>query len=350
MLLFQVLVFLNEMENIQESKMLEPMLTCLEGVTDAILKPSFQDITNMFSNGAVFFIDGDSMLLNLMGDLNYDTNNGGQLLHLIYLCERHLQLFSRKGGNFEIIFFNIWSEAWSGKHTLLLARSALMSHLRFNMSCRVHEFNSVWDVKFRQILEERNCAFMLTDFQMLDTYCKLFLQEDHVLQELIFHVSICFSLVALYLGLVDMNDVKLTVSTLNAFYCKPGVKLEYVKLRRWLHSIVKIIEDECRLLVVSTNVEEPQLLPMEGETDVRHIVTVSAATWLLRYANAPQPCEDWIRAFLMYSAVLEVLPLSYRGCTAFVIQTTAFTQFVEQLHKYMNCMLQTILHGGHDLL
>ena len=350
MLLFQVLVFLNEMENIQQSKILEPKLTFLEGVTDAILKPSFQDITNMFSNGAVFFIDGDSMLLNLMGDLNYDTNNGGQLLHLIYLCERHLQLFSRKGGNFEIIFFNIWSQAWSGKHTLLLARSALMSHLRFNMSCRVHEFDSVWDVKFRQILEERNCAFMWTDFQMLDTYCELFPQEDHLLQELIFHVSICFSLVALYLGLVDMNDVRLTVSTLNAFYCKPGVKLEYVKLRRLLHSIVKTIEDECRLLVVSTNVEEPQLLPMEGESDVRHIVTVSAAARLLRDSNAPQPCEDWIRAFLIYSAVLEVLPLSYRGCTAFVVQTTAFTQFVEQLHKHMNCMLQTILHGDHDLV
>ena len=338
------------MENKQQSKTLEPMLTCLEDVTDAILKPSFQDITNMFSNGAVFFIDGDSLLLNLMGDVNYDTNNGGQLLHLIYLCERHLQLFSRKGGNFEIIFFNIWSQAWSGKHTLLLARSALMSHLRFNMSCKVHEFDSVWDVKFRQILEERNCAFMLTDFQMLDTYCELFPQEDHMLQELIFHVSICFSLVALYLGLVDMNDVKLTVSTLDAFYCQPGVKLEYVKLRRLLHSIVKVIEDECRLLFISADVEESQLLPMEGETDVRHIVTISAAVRLLRDSNAPQPCEDWIRAFLIYSAVLEVLPLSYRGCTAFVVQTTAFTQFVEQLHRHMNCILQTVLRGGHDLL
>ena len=348
-LLFQVLVFVNEFENIQQSKILEPMLTCLEGVTDAILKSSFQDITNMFSSGAIFFVDGDSLLLNLMGDVNYDTNNGGQLLHLIYLCERHLQLFSRKGGNFEIIFFNIWSQAWSGKHTLLLARSALMSHLRFNMSCKVHEFDSVWDVKFREILEERNCAFMLTDFQMLDTYGELFPQEDHVLQELIFHVSICFSLVALYLGLVDMNDVQLTVSTLNAFYCQPRVKLEYVKLRGQLHSIVKIIEDECRLLFISADVEESQLLPMEGETDVRHIVTVSAAARLLRDSNAPQPCEDWIRAFLIYSAVLEVLPLSYRGCTAFVVQTTAFTQFVEQLHRHMNCMLQTIFHGGHDL-
>ena len=349
-MLFQVLVFLNEMENIKQSKFLEPMLTCLEGVTDAILKPLFQDITNMFSNGAVFFIDGDSMLLNLMGDVNYDRNNGGQLLHLIYLCERHLQLFSRKGGDFEIIFFNIWSQAWSGKHTLLLARSALMSHLSFNMKCKVHEFDSVWDVKFRQVLEERNCAFMLTDFQMLDTYSELFTHEDHVLQELVFHVSICYSLVALYVGLVDMNDVKLTVSTLDAFYCQPGVKLEYVKLRRLLHSIVTRIEDECRLLVISTNVEELQLLPMEGERDVRRIVTVSAAARLLRDSNAPQPCEDWIRAFLIYSAVLEVLPLTHRGCTSFVVQTTALTRFMEQLHRHMNCILQTVLHGDHDLL
>jgi hypothetical protein len=344
-----VLVSLNEIQNIKERETLEQVLTYLEGVTDEILKPSFQDITNMFSNGAVFFIDGDSLLLNLMGNANYDTNNDGQLLHLIYLCERHLQLFSRKGGNFEVIFFNVWSQAWSGKHTLLLARSALMSHLRFNMSCRVHEFDSVWDVNFRQILEESNCAFMLTDFQMLDTYCKLFPREDHVLQALIFHVSIYYSLVGLYLGCVDMNDIELTVSTLNAFYCQPGVKLQYVKLRRLLHSVVTRIEDECRLLVNSTNAEESQLPPMEEETDVRHIVTVSAAARLLRDSSAPEPCEDWIRAFLIYSAVLEVLPLPYRGCTSYVVQTTAFTQFVEQLHKHMNCMLQTILHGNHNV-
>ena len=328
---------------------MDKLLACVKTATDRILLPSFQDITNMFSSGAIFFVDGDSLLLNLMGDVNYDTNNGGQLLHLIYLCERHLQLFSRKGGSFEIIFFNIWRQAWSGKHSLLLARSALMSHLRFNMSCKVHEFNSVWDLNFRQVLEKCNCSFLLTDFQMLDTYCKLYPNEDHVLQELIFHVSICYSLVALYLGLVDMNNVELTVSTLNAFYCQPGVKLEDAKLRRMLHLIITTIQNECRLFIISKNTEKYQLLPMEGEKDVRHAITVAAAAQLLKESDASQNYKDWIQTFLIYSAILEVLPLRFRGCASSVTPTKSLTQFVQQLHNHMNHVLQTILHGSQNV-
>ena len=349
LLLFQILESISAIGNVKCDEKLDKLLAHVKSVTDRILLPSFQDITNMFSSGAIFFVDGDSLLLNLMGDVNYDTNNGGQLLHLIYLCERHLQLFSRKGGNFEIIFFNIWSQAWSGKHTLLLARSVLMSHLRFNMSCKVHEFDSVWDMNFRQVLEKCNCSFILTDFQMLDTYCKLHPNEDHVLQELIFHASICYSLVALYLGWVDMNNVELTVSTLNAFYCQPGVKLEDAKLRKLLHIITTAIQNECKLSLISNNTKKYKLLPTEGEKDVRHAITVAAAAQLLKESNASQKCENWIRTFLVYSAILEVLPLRFRGCAASVTPTTALTKFVQQLCNHMNRILQTILHGSHNV-
>ena len=349
LLLFQIRESISAIRNVKYDEKLDKLLARVKTVTDRILLPSFQDITNMLSSGAIFFVDGDSLLLNLMGDVNYDTNNGGQLLHLIYLCERHLQLFSRKGGNFEIIFFNIWSQAWSGKHTLLLARSALMSHLRFNMSCKVHEFDSVWDMNFRKVLEKCNCSFILTDFHMLDTYSKLYPNEDHVLQELIFHVSIFYSLVALYLGWVDMNNIELTVSTLNAFYCQPGVKLEDAKLRRLLHIIITKIQNECRLSIISKSTEEYKLLSMEGEKDVRHAITVAAAAQLLKESNASQNCEEWIRAFLIYSAIVEVLPLRFRSCTSSVTPTTAITQFVQQLHNHMNCVLRTILHGSHNV-
>lgn len=333
------------MGNIKENETLETLLACLETVTDKILKASFQDITSMFSNGAIFFVDGDSLLLNLMGNANYDPDNGGQLLHLTYLCERHLQLFTKKGGNFEVIFCDIWNRAWSSKPTLLLARSALISHLRFNMLCNVHEFDSMWDVNLRRILEKYNCAFFLTDFQMLDSYFKLFPHDDHILQEMIFHVSICYSLLALYLGCVDMNDVELTVSTLNAFYFPPAGKLQPIKLGQLLKNSITRIEEKCRPPPISTNTVATLLSAMEGENDVRHVVTVIAAAQFLEDCDAPQPCEDWIRAFLIYSSVLEVLPLSFRGCSSVLVHTTAFTQFLEKLHKHMNCVLQSILHG-----
>jgi hypothetical protein len=348
-LLLQVLESVNEIENNRERQTLETKLILLKIVIDRLQEFSYQDITSMFSNGAIFFVDGDSMLLHLMGDANYDANNGGQLLHLIYLCERHLQLFSRKGGCFEIIFFNIWTQAWSGKHTLLLARSALMSHLKFNMLCKVHEFDSIWDVNFKKILQETNCAFFLIDFHMMDTYSRLFAQEDYMLQELIFHVNICYSLMGLYLPCVDMDDIQLTVSTLNAFYCPPTVKLEHVKLRNLLHSIIQTIEEKCRSSLISSETVASPLISVEGERDVRYIVTVTAAAQFLKDSCAPQPQEDWIRAFLLYTSLLEVLPLKFRGCPSVVAHTTTFALFLEQIHRHMNCVLQAILHGNQTV-
>jgi hypothetical protein len=341
---FQVLKTVHTIGNIKRREQFSTVLAFIKNVTESILLPSFQDVTNMFSNGATFFVDGNSLVLNLMGNENYDANNGGQLLHLIYLCERHLQIFSRKGGKFEVVFFNIWNEAWSGKNTLLLARSALMSHLKFNMSCKVHEFESMWDVKFGKTLEKCNCAFILFDFQMLGKYTRLFPNENHMLEELIFHVSIFYYLVGLNVACVDMNDVQLTVSMLNAFCFSPRVKLGHIRVRQLLDNIIQKIEERCKPSFISSEAVASPLICLEGERDVRRVITVSAATLFLKDSCAPQPQEDWIRAFLLYSSLLEVLPLKLRGCTSFGTSSTTFTQFLKQLHKHMNCVLQAILH------
>jgi hypothetical protein len=337
------------MKNIRND---ETLLIYLETVTNKILKPSFQDITNLFSDGVVVIVDGDSLLLHLMGNANYSPDNGGQLLHLTYLCERYLELFARRGGKFEIIFCNIWNRAWSNKPTLLLARSALMSHLRFNMSCKVHEFDNMWDVNLRRMLEKCNCAFFLTDFQMLDPYFRLFPHDDCTLQKMIFHVSICCSLLSLYLSCVDMNNVELTVSTWNAFYCPPSGKVQAVSFRQLFKYSFTRMEENCRriekkakLSSTSKNIVAAHLIAMEGEKDVRRVVTIVAAAQLLKDSDAPQPCEDWIRAFLIYSSVLEVLPLGFRGCPSILVHTSTFMEFLEKLHKHMNYVLQKIFHG-----
>lgn len=50
-----------------------------------------------FVDAEIFLIDGDSLLLDLLGDWSLDWRNGGQLLHLIYLVEQFLQYFTDKG-------------------------------------------------------------------------------------------------------------------------------------------------------------------------------------------------------------------------------------------------------------
>ena len=55
------------------------------------------NIMTDFVDAEIFLIDGDSLLLDLLGDWSLDWRNGGQFLHLIYLVEQFLQYFTDKG-------------------------------------------------------------------------------------------------------------------------------------------------------------------------------------------------------------------------------------------------------------
>lgn len=64
-----------------------------------VLKIYFRyiNILTDFVDAEIFLIDGDSLLLELLGERSLDWNNGGQFLHLTYLLERFLQYFTDKG-------------------------------------------------------------------------------------------------------------------------------------------------------------------------------------------------------------------------------------------------------------
>ena len=55
------------------------------------------NILTDFVDAEIFLIDGDSLLLELLGEKTLDWSNGGQFLHLTYLLERFLQYFTDKG-------------------------------------------------------------------------------------------------------------------------------------------------------------------------------------------------------------------------------------------------------------
>ena len=57
----------------------------------------FVNILTDFADAEIFLIDGDSLLLEIIGEKSLDWNNGEQFLHLTYLTERFLQKFTEKG-------------------------------------------------------------------------------------------------------------------------------------------------------------------------------------------------------------------------------------------------------------
>ncbi|XP_069688132.1 probable ATP-dependent RNA helicase DDX60 [Periplaneta americana] len=316
----------------------------LESITNKILIPVFCDINNKFSNGALFFVDGDSLLLNIVGNTNYDPQNGGQLLHLIYICERQLQLFIRMNGIFKVVFFNIWDKILADKPALLLAKSVLKAHLKFNMLYEVQEFDVIWDDNFRKVIESCKCSFLLTDLKLLDVCAQVFPDDNQTLQAL-FHVTIGYCLMGLSLPLVDMNYLELKVSTLNAFYCLPGPNVEHNRLKKMWHVIIDAIQKRFKK---STFEGTKFLLParyVEGEIHVRRAIIIATASKL--HSGAPESYKDWIRVFLLYSALLEVLPLKFRGCVPIHGKPTEdYKQFLFSLQQCMNSALQEVFRDA----
>ena len=63
-----------------------------------VISCRFSNILTDFVDAEVFFIDGDSLLLEILAESTLDWTHGGQFLHLTFLFERFLQYFTEKGG------------------------------------------------------------------------------------------------------------------------------------------------------------------------------------------------------------------------------------------------------------
>ena len=50
-----------------------------------------------FADSREFIVSGDAVVVDILGDMNYDSSCGGQYLHFIYLCERLMLNFVQKG-------------------------------------------------------------------------------------------------------------------------------------------------------------------------------------------------------------------------------------------------------------
>nr|CAD7261035.1 unnamed protein product [Timema shepardi] len=142
------------------------LLNLLSAVMDDLAIPTYADISTSVSSGTPFFVDGDMLLVHAMADENWSSRFGGQMLHLIYLCERRMQIFVKKGGTFQIVFFKSWYDAWYGRHDMLLAHTVLLLHFKHNSPYEVYQFDNVWDPLFKDHLSKFRPSFILMDLEI----------------------------------------------------------------------------------------------------------------------------------------------------------------------------------------
>ena len=90
------------------------MSASIIGQDDAQLSESARYVTVLsdFGEAEQFLIEGDSILQLAFEDDRLDWQHGGQYLHLIYVIEKIVSQFFRRGAHFSFIFFESHQEIW----------------------------------------------------------------------------------------------------------------------------------------------------------------------------------------------------------------------------------------------
>lgn len=269
-------------------------------------KPRFQDITPMFNDSVPFLVSGEMLMTTALMDKNYNRLLGGQSLHLIYICERLLNVFKKNNGTFEIVFFSVWENVFRHPE-LLLYRQIIMSHFKNNTTIPVHTFRCVFDPSFSDLIDKVRPGFLL--YNLANKYQIAFFKKYQcAIVDLytMFCSEFIFCLNA-DLPVVDLRNIKVDISVVKSYLLENNVRHE--EFPDLLPYTVKIINKHAGI---------PEKLALVYKCkDIRELVICNAACVFLN--DFSQQVNE-VRLFLLYAIILENLKLQYRGCP--VVQIT----------------------------
>lgn len=102
----------------------------------AALRPLTVDIVGDFAGRELFAIHGESLIRHCLDEAKVDFDDGFQLLHAVYAVEKFLSNLSKRGCNFDIVFFSDLKDlcvpegcSASNAYKYQLTRSILIRHL-----------------------------------------------------------------------------------------------------------------------------------------------------------------------------------------------------------------------------
>ncbi|KAI8484114.1 putative ATP-dependent RNA helicase ddx60, partial [Branchiostoma belcheri] len=282
-----------------------------------------------FVDSELFIIDGDSLLLELLSEVNLDWSHGGQYLHLIFLVERFLHTFHQLGGIFHIVFFRDMQVLWTSCPSMMLARHVIIQHLQENTAYTVTTNIPAADSdQWHQYLQNNRPAFVT-----ISDGCQnlpLGLPKNAVMavfKTLLLHV------LSEGVNCVYMSEIEHTATKAYGFYieCRPHIMNMWFKLRS-------------KLMKVSSS-----SLARSLPAGVRDMVTVVACSQVLdqRLTTADaQVTEDIVRLFLLHIVLLRHLSLRQRAQHLRDLSKAPFSFPVHLLSRVMEqvqvCMVEML--------
>ncbi|KAK8203086.1 DEAD/DEAH box helicase-like protein [Phyllosticta capitalensis] len=196
------------------------------------------DLVGDYAGSEPFLVEGDSLLLECFSDELLDFEDGLQLLHAAFLVERFLNNLTRRGCNFDLVFFEDHERiclptyafdavmAKCKKNTkvakYLLARAVILRHLQVNLACasqaiKLMAFPSLQSPEFITALANGGYMFvMMNDGAADDCLCRTHKRDKRFLRSAILDILARGYNVALANGL-EWKDTKIIASILEGF-------------------------------------------------------------------------------------------------------------------------------------
>ncbi|CAH3109016.1 unnamed protein product [Pocillopora meandrina] len=307
----------------------------------------FVNILTDFADAEIFLIDGDSLLLEIVGEKSLDWNNGGQFLHLTYLTERFLQKFTEKGGVFHIVFLKEMEIMWRSNPFLLLAREALILHLQYNTDFIVKtSMVDFWGQEWHDYVNDEVPAFvLLTDAENIPwKHGNLKETMQYFFRCLLFHC------LAHGLNCVFISGIQITATKVMGFYINSSAihKNYFTKfeqpIRKTWQFLVSGWQDQAykssprrsetfpRDALIDIEAEVRKSLQPPPQGGCRQVAAVLGCALILFKAvkdsrNTKKTMkieEDRMKLFLLHIVLLNKLPLK---CRAHFIDENLLNEF-----------------------
>ncbi|KAK5322279.1 hypothetical protein LTR70_003780 [Exophiala xenobiotica] len=283
------------------------------------------DLVGDYAGNELFFIEGDSLLLQAFDDSMLDFSEGLQLLHAVYNVERLLHGLIQRKCNFKIVFFDSNKELCVPQNAdranaskYYLARAVIIRHLQANLATSqpqitIDIFQSWTSAEFIRELQETPPYFLMAHDgaqsarpARSDASAKT-LPVDHSAQSMALRQMILFMAgrnfnVAL-INEMEFRDTKVMTMVLEARKRGVSVHVEGDACHIQKEPALKVLNDVSEIMAMNPTLTERQLLAVVVISNVllHRDSKVSAPIW-------SQLCSH----FLMHQALLTQLPLANR--------------------------------------
>lgn len=265
-----------------------------------LMKPRFQDITPMFNDSVPFLVSGEMLMLTALTNENYSIVLGGQSLHMIYICERLLNVFKKNNGSFEFVFFDIWKEVLENEY-LILCRQMIMEHFKNNTSIPVHNFDSVYDTGFSELIDNVRPGFLLYNLSHNYLFRSLKQYKCNACRYLALFCSEFTFCLGIDFPVVDIGFIDTGVSNVKSYLLESNTEcMKLPNLRRIMGKTI-----------VTKRIPKKKLDFAYRCNDIREFLVCNAVCVFLK--DFPKREND-AKLFVLYAVALENLKLHNRGC------------------------------------